>query len=51
MKTAQPFPYVRQWTDIDGFFTVAMQEISLGQKDVQQALDDAAANSMDALSK
>ena len=51
MKTAQSFPYVRQWTDVDGFFTVAMQEISLGQKDVQQALDDAAANSMDALSK
>jgi multiple sugar transport system substrate-binding protein len=51
MKTAQPFPYVRQWNDIDGIFTTAMQEISLGQKSVQQSLDDAAAQTDDALSK
>jgi multiple sugar transport system substrate-binding protein len=42
-KTAQHFPYVREWADIDDAFTTAMQEISLGQKPVKQALDEAAA--------
>jgi maltose-binding protein MalE len=51
MKTAHHFPYVRQWSDIDGFFTTALQEIALGQKTVQQALDDAATASDDALTK
>lgn len=51
MKTAQPFPYVRQWNDIDGIFTTSMQEISLGQKSVQQSLDDAAAQTDEALTK
>lgn len=51
MKTAQHFPYVRQWSDIDTAFTTAMQEIALDQKTVQQALDDAAKTSNDALKK
>lgn len=42
MKTATHFPYVSSWSDIDGYFTTAMQEIALGDKTVQQALDDAA---------
>jgi multiple sugar transport system substrate-binding protein len=45
MGTATHFPYVSSWSDIDGYFTTAMQEIALGQKTVQQALDDAAASS------
>jgi multiple sugar transport system substrate-binding protein len=48
LETAHPFPYVREWNDIDEAFTTAMQEIALGQKTVQQALDDAAAT-VDAL--
>jgi multiple sugar transport system substrate-binding protein len=51
MKTAHHFPYVRQWSDIDAAFTTALQEIALGQKPVQQALDDAAATSTEALTK
>lgn len=51
MKTAHHFPYVRQWADIDTAFTTAMQEIGLGTKSVQQALDDAVAASNDALKK
>lgn len=51
MKTAHHFPYVRQWNDIDAAFTTALQEIALGQKPVQQALDDAAAASAEALTK
>lgn len=51
MKTAQPFPYVRSWNSIDEAFTNAMQEVSLGQKSVKDALDEAAATSTDALSK
>jgi ABC-type glycerol-3-phosphate transport system substrate-binding protein len=42
LETAHPFPYVRQWRDIDEAFTNAMQQIALGQSTVQQALDDAA---------
>jgi multiple sugar transport system substrate-binding protein len=42
LKTAHHFPYVRQWSDIDELFTTAMQEIALGQKPVQEALDGAA---------
>jgi len=51
MKTAHHFPYVRQWTDIDAAFTNAMQQIALGQKSVQDALNEAAATSTEALSK
>ena len=49
MKTAHPFPYVRQWSDLDTLFTNAMQEIALDTKTTQQALDDAAQLSTDAL--
>jgi maltose-binding protein MalE len=51
MKTARPFPYVRAWNDIDDAFTNAMQQVSLGQMSVQEALDEAAATSTDALNK
>ena len=51
MKTAHHFPYVRQWSDIDAAFTNAMQQIALGQKSVQDALDEAAKTSTTALSK
>jgi multiple sugar transport system substrate-binding protein len=49
MGTATHFPYVSAWSDIDGYFTTAMQEIALGDKTVQQALDDAATASQAAL--
>ncbi len=51
MKTAHHFPYVRQWSDIDAAFTNAMQQIALGQKSVQAALDEAAATSSGLLTK
>lgn len=51
MKTAHPFPYVRQWTDIDTIFTNAMQEIALNTKDVKTALDDAVKLTEEALKK
>jgi multiple sugar transport system substrate-binding protein len=51
MKTAHPFPYVRQWSEIDTAFTTALQEIALGQKPVQQALDEAAAVANEALGR
>lgn len=51
MKTAHHFPYVRQWTDIDNAFTNAMQQIALGQKSVQDALNEAAQTSTQALSQ
>ena len=50
-NTAHHFPYVRVWSDIDEIFTNAMQEIALGQKTVQQALDDAATSVNEALSQ
>ncbi len=40
LGTARPFPYVRQWNDISKAFTTAMDEIALGAKDEQTALDD-----------
>lgn len=49
METAIPFPYVRQWADIDAAFTNAMQQIALGQFSVKDALDQAAQTSQDAL--
>ncbi|OJX43829.1 MAG: hypothetical protein BGO78_02370 [Chloroflexi bacterium 44-23] len=49
MKTAKHFPYVRQWNDIDVIFTTAMEEISLGQATVKEALDEAAAKTTEAL--
>ena len=51
MTTAHPFPYVRQWTDIDGFITNSLQEILLNKSTVQPAVDAAAASTKDALSK
>jgi multiple sugar transport system substrate-binding protein len=51
MKTAKHFPYVRQWSDIDVAFSTAMEQIGLGQKPVQEALDEAAVISTDALNK
>ncbi len=47
METATPFPYVRQWNDIDAAFTVAMEQVALGEP-VQDSLD-AAAVEVDAL--
>ncbi len=49
MKTAHPFPYVGQWSDIDTYFTDAMSAIALGTKDVKTALDDAAQQTVDIL--
>jgi len=49
METAIHFPYVSAWGDIDGFFTNAMQQIALGDLSVQEALDQAAAESQAAL--
>jgi multiple sugar transport system substrate-binding protein len=51
METAIPFPYVRQWSDIDDAFTNAMQQIALGEMSVQEALDAAALTAQDALGK
>ena len=51
MKTAKHFPYVRQWNDIDVAFSTAMEQIGLGQKSVQDALNEAAATATDALNK
>ncbi len=51
MKTAHPFPYVRQWTDIDSYITNSLQEILLGQKPIPQSLADAAAQTDAALLK
>jgi multiple sugar transport system substrate-binding protein len=42
METARPFPYVREWNQIDEALTVAMEEILLGGVEVQEALDTAA---------
>lgn len=49
MKTARSFPYVRSWSDIDAYFTTAMQEITLGKKTAKAALDEAAAKADEAL--
>jgi multiple sugar transport system substrate-binding protein len=49
METAHHFPYVAAWGDIDGFFTIAMEQIALGELSVQEALDQAAAESQAAL--
>lgn len=51
LKTAHHFPYVRQWSDIDTLFSTAMEQIGLEQKSVQEALDEAAKASQEALSK
>jgi ABC-type glycerol-3-phosphate transport system substrate-binding protein len=51
METAIHFPYVRQWSDIDDAFTNAMQQIALGDLSVQEALDQAASTSQEALNK
>ncbi len=49
MKTAHPFPYVRQWSDIDTFFTDSMSAIALGQATTKDAWDSAAQLTLDAL--
>ncbi len=51
MKTAHPFPYVRQWSDIDGIITNSLQEVILGKTPFQQSLDSAATQTNDALTK
>ena len=51
LDTAIPFPYVRQWSDIDDAFTNAMQQIALGDLSVQDALDQAATTAQEALNK
>jgi ABC-type glycerol-3-phosphate transport system substrate-binding protein len=51
IKTAKHLPYVRQWNDIDVAFSTGMEQIGLGQKSVKDALDEAAAEATDALSK
>jgi len=42
METARPFPYVREWNQIDEALTAAMEEILMGGTGVQEALDTAA---------
>jgi multiple sugar transport system substrate-binding protein len=51
MKTATPFPYVRQWADIDAAFTTALEQVSLEEKTVKEALDEAVTTSTEALTK
>jgi multiple sugar transport system substrate-binding protein len=51
MNTAHPFPYVRQWSDIDGFITNSLQEIMLNKTPVEQAVNNAATQTNNALSK
>jgi multiple sugar transport system substrate-binding protein len=51
MKTAKPFPYVRQWADIDAAFTTALEQVSLEEKTVKEALDEAVTTSTEALTK
>jgi multiple sugar transport system substrate-binding protein len=51
MKTAQHFPYVRQWSDIDVAISTALEQIGLGQMSVEDALNDAAATATTALSQ
>jgi len=42
MDTATPFPYVREWNQIDEALTAAMEEILFNGVSVQDALDTAA---------
>lgn len=49
MKTARHFPYVRAWSDVDTVISAAMQDITIGKKDVKAVLDDAAAKADAAL--
>jgi ABC-type glycerol-3-phosphate transport system substrate-binding protein len=51
METAIPFPRVRQWQDIESAFNNAMYYIATGQLSVQDALDQAAQISQDALGR
>ncbi|HPH98182.1 MAG TPA: sugar ABC transporter substrate-binding protein [Anaerolineaceae bacterium] len=51
MKTAQHFPYVRQWSDVDVAFSQAMEKVGLGQMAVKEALDEAAQTATEALNK
>lgn len=51
MKTAHHMPYVRQWTTIDEAFGLALEKIGLQGVPVQEALDEAAKTSQDALNE
>ena len=51
MATSTHFPYVGAWTEIDTFITDSLQSALLGQATPQAALDDAASQTDDALSK
>lgn len=51
MNTAKPFPYVRSWDEISGYFGTAMEQILLGKSSVKDALDEAAAKADEALAK
>ena len=51
MATSTHFPYVGAWTEIDTLITDSLQSALLGQATPQAALDDAASQTNDALSK
>lgn len=51
MATAHPFPYVKQWTDIDGFISTSLQDILLNHAQVQTAVDSAAEQTNNILRK
>lgn len=51
LETAVPFPFVRQWADIDTAFTDSMSRIALGEQGVKESLDQAAADVTELLSK
>jgi maltose-binding protein MalE len=51
MATAHPFPYVKQWTDIDGFISTSLQDILLNHAQVQTAVDAAVEQTNNILSK
>lgn len=50
MSTATHFPYVAQWNDIDVVISEMVDEVMLGKKPPQEALDDAAAKVNEELS-
>ena len=42
MDSAHPFPYVRDWSEIDSLISTAVESVVIGEADVQDALDTAA---------
>ncbi len=42
METARPFPYVREWNQVDETITATIEDILLGGANIQDALDTAA---------